>query len=62
MSTDTLEKTKRAKMAAKPSKTSNVRTHIAKPRRKRPGVHSKCKNSRTKTGKNYRKKYAGQGR
>lgn len=30
-------------------------------RRKRPGVHSKKKNSGLKMSKNYRKKYKGQG-
>ena len=28
----------------------------------RPGIHVKTKNSRSKTSKNYRKAYAGQGR
>lgn len=32
-----------------------------KARRKRPGVHSKKKNSGLKMSKNYRKKYKGQG-
>lgn len=31
-------------------------------RRKRKGVHSKKKNSKSKMAKNYRKKYKGQGR
>tara|TARA_Y100000361_G_C11106436_1_gene315095 strand:+ start:816 stop:950 length:135 start_codon:yes stop_codon:yes gene_type:complete len=31
-------------------------------RKKRPGVHSKTKNSRSKQGKNYVKAYRGQGR
>lgn len=31
-------------------------------RKKRPGIHSKKKNSVHKTGKNYTKAYAGQGR
>lgn len=29
---------------------------------KRPGVHSKKKNSKNKTSKNYKKRYRGQGR
>lgn len=33
-----------------------------KPKNKRPGVHSKKKNSSTKTSKNYVKKYRGQGK
>lgn len=32
------------------------------PKRKRPGVHSKCKTSRIKKSKNYKKQYKGQGR
>ena len=31
-------------------------------KKKRPGVHSKTKNSHSKTSKNYVKKYRGQGR
>jgi len=31
-------------------------------KKKRKGVHSKNKNSRCKSSKNYRKKYRGQGR
>jgi hypothetical protein len=31
-------------------------------KRKRPGIHSKKKNSATKTSKNYVKRYKGQGR
>jgi len=33
-----------------------------KPSRKRPGVHSKKRNSNHKSSKNYTKKYKGQGR
>jgi len=33
-----------------------------KQRKKRPGVHSKCKTSRSKNSVNYKKKYRGQGR
>jgi len=33
-----------------------------KTRKKRPGVHSKCKTSNSKTSVNYKKKYKGQGR
>ena len=33
-----------------------------KQRKKRPGVHSKCKISRLKGSINYKKKYIGQGR
>ncbi len=37
-------------------------THIDKPKKKRPGVHSKNNTSNSKTSKNYKKKYKGQGR
>lgn len=47
---------------AKKTTTSSVRAHIAKPHKKRPGVHSKKKNSRSKNSRNYRKAYRGQGR
>lgn len=47
---------------AKPTKTSSVRTHIAKPHKKRPGVHSKKKASKSKKAKNYKKLYKGQGK
>ena len=33
-----------------------------KPKKKRPGVHSKSKNSNSKNSKNYVKAYKGQGR
>lgn len=46
-------------MAAKSSLSSNF---LAKPRRKRKGVHSKKKNSVHKGAKNYNKKYVGQGK
>ncbi len=47
-------------MAKKKEQVSTVR--IKKHRKKRPGVHSKKKNSRSKKGKNYNKPYKGQGR
>lgn len=47
---------------AKKTTTSNARVHIAKPHKKRPGVHSKKKNSKGKSSKNYKKAYRGQGR
>lgn len=49
-------------MAAKASKTASARTHVARARKKRPGVHSKKKSSNSKSAKNYKKRYAGQGR
>lgn len=33
-----------------------------KTRKKRPGVHSKCKSSKLKSSKSYLKKYKGQGK
>lgn len=47
-------------MAAKAK--GNISTFRSKPRRKRPGVHSKSKQSSHKKGKNYQKKYVGQGK
>ncbi len=41
--------------------TTNT-ARIAKPKKKRKGVHSKKKNSKSKRAKNYTKKYVGQGR
>ncbi len=36
--------------------------HRLKSKKKRPGVHAKCKTSKLKNSKNYAKKYRGQGR
>lgn len=36
--------------------------YIGKPKRKRPGVHSKSKASKHKGSSNYLKRYKGQGR
>ena len=36
--------------------------HIEKPKKKRPGIHAKSKQSQLKSSKNYSKKYKGQGR
>ena len=47
-------------MATK-TKTSSVTSYIAKPRKKRPGVHAKSKTSKLKNSKNYKKLYIGQG-
>jgi hypothetical protein len=47
---------------AKKTTTSSVKLHTSRPRKKRPGVHSKKKNTRTKGAKNYNKAYRGQGR
>ena len=37
-------------------------TVVKKQQKKRPGVHSKCKTSKLKSSKNYKKKYRGQGK
>jgi hypothetical protein len=47
---------------AKAKSTNSVTTFRAKPKRKRPGVHSKNKNSKSKHSKHYKKSYVGQGR
>jgi hypothetical protein len=44
------------------AKAGSVAMWKAKPKKKRPGVHSKKKNSVHKSGKNYNKKYRGQGK
>jgi hypothetical protein len=46
-------------MAKKQTSTSSV---LSKHKKKRKGVHSKKKNSKLKKSKNYRKRYAGQGK
>ena len=37
-------------------------TYIERPKKKRPGVHAKTKNSNVKSSKFYKKKYRGQGK
>jgi hypothetical protein len=49
-------------MSAAKIKQATNRTHIAKPKVKRPGVPAKCKSSKNKTSKNYVKSYVSQGR
>ena len=44
------------------AKQSATKLFVAKPRKKRPGVHSKKKNSNSKTSKNYKKAYRRQGK
>jgi hypothetical protein len=44
------------------AKLTNTSTFIAKPKAKRPGVHSKKSTSTLKTSKNYKKLYRGQGK
>jgi hypothetical protein len=44
------------------AKTKELSTSVSKPKKKRPGVHSKKKTSKLKSSKNYKKLYKGQGR
>jgi len=48
-------------MAAK-TKTNTTTVKLEKPKVSRPGVHSKTKNSKLKSSKNYTKAYRGQGK
>jgi hypothetical protein len=47
---------------AKASKSGGVSTFLKKATKKRPGVHSKKKSSKSKNSKNYKKAYVAQGR
>ena len=47
---------------ATPKKQESVSLLIKKPRKKRPGIHSKKKTAKLKSSKNYKKIYCGQGR
>jgi hypothetical protein len=49
-------------MATIAKKQTSVASVTAKPKKKRPGVHSKKTTSKLKSSKNYKKLYAGQGR
>jgi hypothetical protein len=49
-------------MAAAVKKQTSLKTHIAKPKVKRPGVHAKTKISRSKNATNYTKPYISQGK
>lgn len=44
------------------AKNAPTNTFMSKTTKKRPNVHSKKRSSNSKTSKNYRKKYVGQGR
>lgn len=48
-------------MAAKVKSATSV-VKLDKPKVSRPGVHSKCKTSKLKSSKNYKKLYKGQGK
>jgi hypothetical protein len=43
-------------------KNKSEATSIVKIKVSRPGVHAKCKTSKLKSSKNYKKSYKGQGR
>jgi hypothetical protein len=43
------------------AKTQTAKVWIAKPKKKRPGVHAKTKVSKSKKSKNWVKPYVGQG-
>lgn len=43
------------------AKTSSISAFMAKPKRKRKGIHSKKKTSKSKTATNYVKRSVGQG-
>lgn len=49
-------------MAAKAKSSSGSTSHVGKTRKKRPGVHSKKKCSKSKRAKNYKKLNVGQGK
>ncbi len=42
-------------------KSAPSATKVDKPKVSRPGVHAKCKTSKLKSSKNYKKLYKGQG-
>ena len=44
------------------SSLPKVRAYQEHPKKKRPGVHSKCRSSKNKSSKNYLKPYRGQGK
>jgi len=48
-------------MTAAKAKVSSTPTKVDRPKVSRPGVHAKCKTSKLKRSKNYKKSYKGQG-
>lgn len=44
------------------AKSSTSTTKLESPKVSRPGIHSKCKTSKLKSSKNYKKLYKGQGK
>jgi hypothetical protein len=49
-------------MAAAKAKVSSTSIKVETPKVSRPGVHAKCKTSKLKSSKNYKKLYRGQGK
>lgn len=49
-------------MAKVKSTTTTSRTFMSKPKKKKPGVHSKKRHSKSKKSVHYKKRYRGQGR
>lgn len=47
---------------AKKTSAQVTRHYLAKPKKKRKGVHAKTKTAKSKSSKNYKKLYRGQGR
>lgn len=49
-------------MAKKPTASASLKKFLARPKKKRKGIHAKTKHSHSKRGKNYSKAYRGQGK
>lgn len=47
---------------AKIKSLDSSKSHIRKAKKKRPGIHSKCRTSVSKNSKHYRKAYRAQGK
>ncbi len=47
---------------AKAKSSDSLKNHKKRQRKKRPGIHSKCKSSVSKNAKHYKKPYKSQGR
>ena len=47
---------------AKPKSSDSSKNHLTRARKKRKGIHAKCKSSVSKNSKNYKKAYKSQGR
>tara|TARA_S200002703_G_scaffold159862_1_gene175139 strand:- start:2324 stop:2461 length:138 start_codon:yes stop_codon:yes gene_type:complete len=44
------------------ARTYSITKILEKPKKKRPGIHSKNKSSKSKKSRNYKKMYRGQGK